>query len=209
MNKLYSLLLVVILAACGNAEQEQKSTVQERKSSVKLVEHNLYDNKVMLKLPAKYERFNAQELAIVSEKQDESSFINQIFDPVRLQSRAKDNYSTYFFIDTSKYRDFIEFTRLDKHTIVSKEAASYIGGLFKENLEDLMPNAAIVGKSAKFGKSNNFSYGYYKFTSKTPELELHSNHYAFSSASNSYVVLNLSDSDTDLSELKNQIRFNE
>ena len=209
MNKILSLILVFTLAACGSDNQENTSAAQQQKTSEKLVEHNLYGNKVMLKLPKKYERFNAQELALVSEKQDKNSFINQIFDPVRLQAKAKDNYSTYFFIDTTNYRDFMEFTRLDKHTIVSKEAASFIGGLFKGNLEELMPNATIIGQSAKFGKSNNFSYGYYKFVTKTPDLQLFSNHYAFSSASNSYVVLNLSDSDNDISELKNQIRFNE
>lgn len=209
MSKIYSLLFILVLAACGKADEQDKSSIQTKKSNSNLIEHYLFDKEVMLKLPKHYERFNAQELAMVSEKQDKTSFINQIFDPVRLQSRAKDNYSTYFFIDTTNYRDLIEFTRLDKHTIVSKEAASFIGGLFKGNLEELMPEANIIGKSAKFGKSNNFSYGYYKFVSKTPTLELHSNHYAFSSASNSYVVLNLSDTDTDLSELKNQIRFNE
>lgn len=209
MYKLF-LPLILLLAACGSESSDSnKKSIRSKTHKERLEKHSLFNNKAELKLNPNYERFNYQELAIVARAQDKNSFINQMFNVERLEAIAELKENVYFFIDTTNYRDIIQFSRLVKHSIVSKGAASYIGGLFKKSLSDLIPDAQIIGTLAKFGANANFSYGYFKFVSKTEDLSFYSNHYAVSSAKGSYIIFNLSDQDIDHSNIKNQLRFNE
>ncbi len=208
-NKLTIMLLIgTFIIGCTKIPETTKKQEQKQELNLTgLTQHKLFNGEAEIALDKNFERFNIAELIAVAKKQPKTSFINRIFNEEQLQLAEYLGASYYVFIDTTNYLNIVHLERLDKLMPISKEAASYIGGLFKKKIQVSDPAANVLVESAKFGAQPTFTYGYYKMKSTSSFLITYSNHYAISSNTASYILYNISLQDHNFSELKNQISF--
>lgn len=198
--------MIIGISACTKIpEQKEENTSSLVEQDPLLNKHSVFNNEAELALDKKFERFNMAELVAVTKAQPKSSFLNQIFNENQLKLAELLGASFYVFIDTTTYTDIIHFERLDKLMPINKAGASIIGGLFKKRIQQADPLSKVEIESAKFGAQPSYTYGYYKMKSTSPLFTTYSNHFALSSNTSSYILYNISLSDIDYSNLKNQL----